>query len=134
MNNSDEKEKYYDIWIEDGIVHIIYLYEQFTEEMVDSLIKQRLELTKDKSYPMFSDIRKTKSFTREARQRFAQKDAGYGTMVVAILINSKIQEIIYNFFSTVYKAPSPAKMFTDKEKSLKWLKQFKEKYEQKKIV
>lgn len=118
-------ENSFDIWIEDGIVFIISNCENYAEKMVETSIKQRLALTKDKSYPMLGDVRKVKNFTREARQRLAQKDAAFGTTAVAILINSKVQEVLYNFFNAVYKAPAPAKMFTNKEKAIEWLQQFK---------
>jgi hypothetical protein len=118
-------EKYADMWIEDDILYITYTFEDYTEQMVDAGIKQRYELTKDKSYPMYADIRKVKSFTRDARQRMAQKDAGAGTKAVAIMTNSRVQEVIYNFFNTIYKAPAPAKMFSNKEKAIEWLQQFK---------
>ncbi len=118
-------KKIFDAYIEDDIIYVTFLCEHYTEEMINSAIKQRIAITKDKSYPMFADIRKIKSFTREARQRLAQKDSGYGTKAAAILIDSKIQEVLYNFFNTIYKAPSPAKMFTNREKAIEWLQQFK---------
>jgi len=118
-------ENYIDAFIEDGIVYVTFTYEHYTEQMIDSAIKQRLTITIDKEYPMFADIRKIKGGTREARQRLAQKDAAIGTKAVAIYANSKVQEVMYNFFNAIYKAPSPAKMFTNKEKAIKWLQQFK---------
>ena len=111
--------------IEDGILYIVYSCDHYTEEMVDAGIKQRYELTKETPYPMFADIRKVKTSTREARQRMSQKDAAFGTKAVAILINSKVQEVLYNFFNVIYKAPAPAKMFTNKEKAIEWLQQYK---------
>jgi hypothetical protein len=118
-------EKYFDIKVEDGIVNVILLCEHLDEQIIEMGIKRRLALTKDKSYPMFSDIRKIKSITRGGRQRLAQKDAGYGTKVVAFLINSKVQEVLFAFFNILHKAPAPSKTFTNKEKALEWLKQYK---------
>jgi hypothetical protein len=119
------QEKYIETWIEDGILYITLNFENYTEQMVEAGIKQRLELTKDKSYPILADIRNIKNFSREARQRLAQKDAAFGTKAVALLSNSKVQEVLYNFFNTIYKAPAPTKTFTNKEKAIEWLKQFK---------
>ena len=112
------------MWIEGDIAYVIYLAEHITYDIVEEGIKRRLEMTKDKSYLMFSDIRKIKSMTREGRQRMAQKDAGYGTIAAAILSNSKVQEVIFNFFNAIYKSPAPAKMFTDEKKAIAWLQQF----------
>lgn len=113
------------IKLEDNIIYVVFLKEFYEFEAVDVAIKKKLEIIGDGTYPMFSDFRKVKSGTREARQRFSDKDAGTGVKAVAIFINSKIQKIIYNFFNSIYKAPAPTRIFTDKEKALKWLEQFK---------
>ncbi len=118
-------ENYLEAFIENGIIYVTFTHEYYTEEMVDTAIKHRLYITQDKSYPMFADMTKVKGGARAARQRLAQKDAGEGTKAVAILNNSKVQEVFYNFFNAVYKAPAPAKMFTNKEKAIEWLQQFK---------
>ena len=110
------------MWIEDEIVYVRFLKEHYTEEMVDEGIKGRLNITKGKEYLMFSDISKIKSSTREARQRMSGKDGGIGIIAVAIFSKSKVQEVIYNFFNVIYKASAPAKMFTDKNKAIEWLK------------
>ncbi|NTW31409.1 MAG: STAS/SEC14 domain-containing protein [Bacteroidetes bacterium] len=116
-----------DMWIEDEILYITCKHEHNTEQIVEANIKHRLAITKGKSYLIFADTRKIKSYTREARQRLAQKDAGFGTIAAALYTDSVIHEIIFNFFNVIYKAPAPSKTFTDREKALKWLKQFKEK-------
>jgi hypothetical protein len=116
---------FYKMWIEDGILYCLYLAEHWDAAMVDAGIKDRLALADGKVFPMFSDIRKLKSITREGRQSMAKKDAGKGISVVAILQNSKVQRVIYNFFNAIYKAPAPAKMFNNKEDALKWLEKYK---------
>ncbi len=117
--------EYADIKLTDGIVHVIYKCESYDEKMVDQSIRDRFLVTKNESYPMFSDARKIKKFSREARHRLSQKDAGDGVIAVSILTNSKIQQVIYNFFNVVFKAPSPTRLFSDQEKAMEWLQQFK---------
>ena len=114
------------VWIEDEIVYVKCLAEHYTCKMIDEGIKERREITKDKSYVMFADIRNVKSITREARQRLSQEDAGTGTIAVAFLSNSKVHEVIYNFFNVIYKAPAPTKGFTDEKKAIEWLQKYKE--------
>jgi hypothetical protein len=113
------------MWVEDGVLHCEYLAEHYDVTMVDAAIRGRLEMFSDNIYPMFTDVRRLKSLTREGRQRLAQKDAGECISGVAILTNSKVQRVIYNFFNAIYKAPVPGKMFNDKEDALNWLEQFK---------
>lgn len=123
--NTENNTSFANIWIADEIVHVEFTCEHYTEAMVDEAIKQRLEITKDGIYPMLSNLQNFKSATKGAKQRIIQNDAAFGTKAVAVLINSKVQEVIYNFFILFYKAPTPIKMFTNKEKALEWLKQYK---------
>jgi len=126
MKSTNEyTDERFSIQIKDGVVHVVFLKDYIDYDFVNDLINTRIQITGDKTYPMFSDFRKVKSGPREARERMAAKDGGYGVSAVAILINSKIHKIIYNFFHSIYKAPAPAKLFTDKDKALKWLEQFK---------
>lgn len=122
----ETKEKnFIKVWIEDDIAYINLYTDTLTLFEVEEGIKRRCEVTKSNSYPMFVDIRPIKSVSREARERLSQKDAGKGCIAVALLVNSKIQEVLYNFFAAINKPPSPTKLFTNKEKALKWLEQFK---------
>lgn len=116
----------FSIQLKDGIVYFTFNKEYIDFVLVDDAVNKRIELTGGKPYPIFSDFRLVKNGSREARERMAAKDAGIGVTAVAVLINSKVHKTIYNFFHSIYKAPAPAKLFTDKEKALKWLEQFKE--------
>lgn len=113
------------VYIQDGIMFVEFLKEHVDFEDVDLGIKKRIEMAEGKSFAMLSDITRGKSITREARQRMGEKDAGAGVKAVAIIVGSKIHEVLFNFFHSVYKSPAPAKLFTNKEKALKWLEQYK---------
>lgn len=117
------------MWKEDGVIYIDYLAQEIDDKMVDFLIQTKFQLAENSWCPMLSDISKVKSFTRGARERFSKKDAGDYTSAAAILVNSKVQIIIYNFFSSVYRAPSPAKLFhtSKKGEALLWLEKYKTK-------
>ncbi|MEI7595267.1 MAG: hypothetical protein WCK02_05920 [Bacteroidota bacterium] len=113
------------IWIDNGVCHIITLAKHVTKDIVENIIKHRLELIDGNKYLMLSDISRVKVIDREARQRFSQKDGAIGTIAVGIIVSSKLQVIMYNFFNSIYKAPTPAKLFTDTNEALKWLEKFK---------
>ena len=115
------------IWIENDICYGTFLVPTVTVEIIDEAIIQRLNLQKGKDYVMISDIRNVKKANRAARERIGKQDSAEGTIAVGVIINSKIQAMMYNFFNTVYKAPRPAKLFTDVNEALKWLEQFKQK-------
>ncbi len=122
---NDAVHNFFDICLKDDIVHIVFKAEHYTEEITDAAIKYRLSLTKDKHYPMFSDVRKMKRFSRAARQRLVQKDSLFGTKCVAILSHSKVQRVQLNFFGIMFPVPIPVKIFAEKEKALEWLHQFR---------
>ncbi|GAB4461962.1 MAG: hypothetical protein Fur0028_14430 [Bacteroidales bacterium] len=106
----------------EGILMCDWLVEEADFDLVEFGIKIRREMTGNKKIVMLSDMRKLKYVSREGRQRMAAKDAGEGVLAVAIVINSKVQATLYNFFSFIYKEPSPAKLFTNKEEAIKWCK------------
>lgn len=115
---------YCDAFIEDGILNVIHTYEHYTEEMIDDIIKQTFFLAKDKSYPFLIDLYRVKTISRGGRHRVTQDDVGRIAKVVAILVNCKTQEILYNFFKIMHKESIPSKMFTSKAKAIEWLKQY----------
>jgi hypothetical protein len=115
----------FSIKIEDGIVYIEFFFEHGTWEIVDRGIKKRIEMTKGKAYPMLSDVRSMKTSTREGRQRMSDPDSGEGVIAGAVIINSKVQKVIYNLFQAIYKAPTQVKLFNNKEEAVEWVKQFK---------
>jgi hypothetical protein len=115
----------FSIKIEDGIVYIEFFIEHGTYEFVDRGIKKRIELTNGKAYPMVSDVRSMKTSTREGRQRMSEPDSGEGVIAGAVIINSKVQKVIYNLFQAIYKAPTQVKLFNNKEEAVEWVKQFK---------
>ena len=114
--------KHIQVYIKDGIMRVDYETDIITREMIEDMIINRLRLFSDKDYLMLSDIRKTKHFTREARERLSKEDGGKYVKAVGILVNSKMQEVIYNFFATINKAPAPARLFTSEVKAIEWLR------------
>jgi len=117
----DDRLAFY--WYE-GILICDWLAEHADLQLVEDGIRIRREMTGDKKIVMLSDIRKLKTITREARERLSGKDGGENVVAVAIVINSKIQMVLYNFFTQIYKAPSPTKLFINKEEAIQWCKKF----------
>jgi hypothetical protein len=121
MEYEDDRLRFY--W-QDDILMCDWLAEAGDYEFVDFGIKKRLEITGDKKIVMISDVRFLKFSTREARQRLADKDAAHGVIAVGVVLNSKVQIAIYNFFQAIYKQPTPAKLFSNKEDAIKWIKKY----------
>jgi hypothetical protein len=123
---SEYRDERFSVQIIDGCVYIVYLKEYVDYDYVNDLINARLKLIGNQTLPIFSDFRKVKKGTREARERMAGSDAGIGVSAVAVYIDSAVHKIIFSFFNSIYKAPAPTKLFTNKEKALEWLEQYKQ--------
>jgi hypothetical protein len=114
----------FSIKLEDDIVFVDYFIVHATYEVADRAIKTKFEMFQGKSYPVVSDMRNVKTSTRESRQRMSEPDAAVGVKAVAVIINSKVQKVMFNFFSAINKRPAPAKIFGNKEDAVKWAKKF----------
>lgn len=114
----------FNVYYENGIIITEFLIPHVEFEHVDLAVKKRLELFGSMNLPMLSDIRRLKSGTREAKLRITEKDAGIGVSAVGVLINSHVQKVIMNFVGQVYKAPTPYKIFTNREKAIAWLRKY----------
>ncbi len=74
-------------------------------------------------FPLMIDARGIRSMTREARSQFSLKGRNSGAKAFAIVIDSSISKVVGNFFMGLNKPEVPARLFTDEDEALKWLKQ-----------
>lgn len=70
---------------------------------------------------ILSDDRGISSMSREARQSFARGGGREHTGAAAVVIGSRIGEIIGNFFIHIGRPVYPTCMFTGDEDAVKWL-------------
>ena len=125
LNSSNFKSNNFEMWVEDGIFHVVILTDYVTLDIAEECVKQRMRITQGKSYPMLSDSRKVVHFEKEARKFLALNENVANLNAGAILIENQLQKILGNFFLHVNKPGVPARMFTEKEKALSWLEHFK---------
>jgi hypothetical protein len=71
---------------------------------------------------VYVDIRNLKSVTDEARDWLGTIEANQYIKAMAIHTNNPIQNLLANFYLMFSKPPMPTKLFTDKDKALRWLK------------
>ncbi len=122
-NEEGQQDKWFDLTIKDNILYCKYLQPTVDEKMIDYATKKRLEMVGDNTLPVLSDIRAVKNFTREARQRLSQPDGAINCGKVAVVLNSSIQKVFFNFFNAVFSAPVPTKLFTNFEEAENWIKE-----------
>jgi hypothetical protein len=61
---------------------------------------------------------------KEARDYLSSDSANEGLIAGAIIMDSVFTSILGNFFLSVNKPNIPARMFTDKDQAIKWLRKF----------
>ena len=113
------------MWIEDNILFLKYEHGiVLNKEIALSLVKERIRITDQKTYPVFIDIRDMKYTTREAREELSKGDGIKYVSASAFLINSEIIRILGDYFIRFNKPAIPVKLFTNEQKALQWLKQY----------
>ncbi len=98
---------------------------EITLDVAKRIVADRKIISAGKAYPGLGDVRFVKSATKEARAFFELEESQNGVLAGAMLVESVFSTFLVNFFLKVTKQKMPSKMFTDKQKALKWLAQFK---------
>lgn len=116
---------FFEMRIENDIVII-----QYSESIVDLSVMKRmrdcyLEISDGSSYPILADGRKVKYWTKEARNFQLEMEDPKIMKAAAILAKHKVQEVFFNFFLNFSTPKIPVKLFSDKEKAIKWLREKK---------
>lgn len=110
------------IWLgEDGIIHSINLPGSQTSLEDAKKAIHIAETYGDKKRPLYVDISKIKSVSREARTYFTSEEAVKRINVCAMKVDPPISKVIGNFFLGINKPPYPIKQFTSEDKAIRWL-------------
>jgi len=120
------KTSAYTTWMgDDGIARTI------VKGNMEIGIKEALENTKAVSslaegnkFPLLVDSRNIQYITKEARDHFSMRNRESVVNAMAILIQSPLSRIIGNFFMGLNKPRVPARLFTEEEEALLWLKKY----------
>ncbi len=122
---TDYYSDYFSIQIDNDIVYVIWQKEWVDYKAIDYLIKSRLAITGERSYPMFSDITRLKGGTRDAMIRLAAKDGLTGLKALAVLYDKKLHIVLYRLFNIFSNNTVPTKFFRCNSKAFLWLENYK---------
>lgn len=125
MEMKEEEIVKYDV--EEGI--LICLYRERLDIDIDAakkIVEARHNYIGENSYPTLLDATGLKGISREAREFMSTDDSYKGVKAGALLSGSIFTSYIGNFFLkiTSNKQKVPVRLFTDRRKAMKWLKQF----------
>lgn len=124
------KEKYYkndtiEIWLDNGILHVKYEPVFITLDMAKKNVAERLKRYEGKTYPMFVDVRNTKSGSSETKEYLSGEEATHGISAGAFLVSSHFEVWAINLWLSIFPVSIPTKLFRNRRKALKWLEQYK---------
>ena len=128
---ADIKERYLEnefveIWFQGGLVYEVFKpYTSITVKAAEIIVRDRLKVSDGKTSPIFIDLRNVVTIDNASRSFLAQTEAVEYLTAGAILITNEIQRLLMNLWLKIDKPLIPTRGFTDKEKALQWLEQFK---------
>ena len=123
--NRSVKGRAADIWIDNGIVYCIYhSFTVLTLKKAQEIVTQRLEVQKDKYYPVYYDINGLRHSHKEARDYLA-REGSILTNAVAYLASDHYSYKMIRFFIRNSKPRVPSKVFRHKFNALTYLRRYK---------
>ena len=110
--------------IENGILIVTYANNLVISlEIAKQLAADRIRFSNSITTPILIDIRGLASVDTISRKFLA--DSSQYVSAGALLVESLISKLAGNIFITVDKPSVPTRLFTDREKALRWLAKFK---------
>jgi hypothetical protein len=127
MKESYIETEYFELWIENGIIHGIYrpTLKVITLDIAKQMVTTRLKLSNGLTRPIFVDICNVVSIDKASRICLAEGDAMKCLSATAILVKNQITKLAASIYIRIDKPAIPTKFFTDKRAALLWLEQYK---------
>ncbi len=126
MTIKTEDTPYIRFELKDGILFAHYKPGVIiTLELARKLLAKRLEFTENKPYPMLISDLGIVSVEKEAWTLLSSDEGTNKITAGAMLLNTTYSRILGNFFFKLSAPKIPAKIFSDKQRALEWLEQYK---------
>ncbi|MBA2613958.1 MAG: hypothetical protein H0U95_18490 [Bacteroidetes bacterium] len=120
------QDEYSEMWIEDGIGFQVYKPQLvITIDVAKQMVINRIKTFDGIARPVLVDVRHLLTIDSPSRKYFASREAGQLILAGAIYLDSPIARFLGNIFLMIDKPITPARLFTDREKALQWIQQFK---------
>jgi hypothetical protein len=111
-------------WFEGNILGSAYTVPHIDLTIAKDGVQKRLSIIGNKSYPIFIDISKVKSITKEARDYLGTAEASKQITAAGILASSYLSKMVGTFFLSFTRPAIPIKLFTSKAEAVRWLEKF----------
>jgi len=112
-----EGDVIYHVLKDDVIIYDLDAAKQFLSE--------RLSFANGKDYAMIFNCNNMKTANMEAQKFDATDEALQGLTMMAVIVQSKIQQVLGNIYMMMQKPKVQTKLFTNKEDAKKWVEKQK---------
>jgi hypothetical protein len=120
------ENEFFEVWKEDGIIFTVFKKNTILNlEVSQSAVTERMKVSNGRTTPIFIDLTNVYSTDTKARKYMASKEAVEFIAAGAFLIDNEIMKLAGNIFIKIDKPYVPARLFTDKDKALQWLQNYK---------
>jgi hypothetical protein len=110
---------------EEGIIIGTLKLDTLDIDLAKKIVALRLEVTEKEDYPTLINMKRTKKFSKEARDFLAGEKGVERVIAAALVIDSMLTATLANFFLKVNKPMVATKLFTNEEEAMQWLKTIK---------
>ena len=130
-NPVEMKEQYvendfFEIWREDGIIFTVFKKNVVLNlEISKQVVAERMKVSNGKPTPIFIDLINVVTTDTKARKYMASKEAVEFIKAGAFLLDNEIMKLAGNIFIKIDKPLITTKLFTDRDKAIAWLQDFK---------
>ncbi|WP_244153814.1 DUF7793 family protein [Flavobacterium xinjiangense] len=111
-------------WISESILFFEYKPDVVIDLVAaQRIVADRIQMQKEKAYPVLCDIRGIADSDKAARDYLAQ----HGSVLakaVSILVHQSVSILMISFYLKISKPQVPTRIFTDKSDALEFLKAF----------
>lgn len=124
----DKKKTEFDniiLLIKNGIMFCEYKEDIINISKAKNIIKDRLSYADGKTYPaVIKSINKIE-IDKSARTFFKSEESSKGLKAIAMMSTNSYSLIMMNFMIRLYRPSIPIKMFTDEQKAINWVSEYK---------
>lgn len=118
--------EHYTSWLENGVFYLVYKQDSVvTLDIAKHIVGTRIEMSDGISRPTLVDVRGMIAVNKEAKKYLAGEEAIRYITAGAIYLDNYLHYLAGNVFLKIDQPAIPSKLFTDKEKALRWLEPFK---------
>jgi len=115
-----------EVYVSEGILYVKFLLEDLKIEATKAHIAAvKARFGQYLPLPCVVDNGKSKASSKEIRDYFASDEVGSVISASAVVMNSVVTKIAINLFLQFSKPKYPVKLFTEVDKAVEWVSQFK---------